>query len=81
VAAFICCANQLERLLSSEQRRSDFLPRDDELTFDRPTSACLLGTALLGALGQAAQETLDGTNLKHFLAEVSTCWVAWHHMW
>eukprot|EP00775_Hariotina_reticulata_P013513 gene13513-13638_t len=63
--------SQLDRLLSSEQRRSDFLPRDDELTFDRPTAACLLGTALLAALGQAAQETLDGTNLRQFLAEVA----------
>lgn len=62
--------SQLERVLSSEQRRSDFMPRDDALSFDRPTSACLLGTALLSALGAAAKDTLEGNNLQAFLAEV-----------
>lgn len=62
---------ELERVLSSEQRRSDFMPRDDTLSFDRPTSACLLGTALLSALGGAAKDTLDGNNLRAFLAEVA----------
>lgn len=61
---------QLERVLSSEQRRPDFMPRDDALSFDRPTSACLLGTALLAALGSAAKDTLDGNNLRLFLTEV-----------
>ena len=65
-----CVLLQLERVLGSEQRRSDFMPRDDVLSFDRPTSACLLGTALLSALGAAAQETLEGNNLRAFLAEV-----------
>lgn len=61
---------QLERVLGSEQRRSDFMPRDDALSFDRPTPACLLGTALLSALGAAAKDTLEGNNLRAFLAEV-----------
>lgn len=47
------------------------MPRDDALSFDRPTSACLLGTALLSALGAAAKDTLEGNNLKAFLTEVS----------
>lgn len=46
------------------------MPRDDSLSFDRPTSACLLGTALLSALGAAAKDTLEGNNLRAFLAEV-----------
>jgi hypothetical protein len=58
-------------MLSSQQRRADFMPRDDALSFDRPTSACLLGTALLSALGAAAKDTLEGNNLKAFLTEVS----------
>lgn len=66
----VSAVSQLERVLSSEQRRSDFMPRDDSLSFDRPTSACLLGTALLSALGAAAKDTLEGNNLRAFLAEV-----------
>ncbi|GBF89405.1 exocyst complex component [Raphidocelis subcapitata] len=61
---------QFERVLYSEQRRSDFLPRDDELTFDRPTPACLLGTGMLAELGAAARGALEGANLGALLAEV-----------
>lgn len=64
---------QMERALTSEQRRSDFMGRDDALSFDKPTPACLLGTALLAALGDAVAGTLDGQNKKHFLNEVSSC--------
>lgn len=60
----------MERALSSEQRRSDFLPRDDALSFDKPTSACLLGTALLVAMRDAVQGTLEDANKQAFLAEV-----------
>jgi hypothetical protein len=60
----------MERVLTSEQRRSDFTPRDDALSFDKPTAACLLGTALLAALRDAAGATLEGPNRKHFLTEV-----------
>lgn len=67
---------QLERVLGSEQRRSDFMPRDDVLSFDRPTSACLLGTALLSALGAAAKDTLGGNNQRLFLTEVERDWRA-----
>lgn len=61
----------MERALSSEQRRSDFTPRDDALSFDRPTSACLLGTALLMALRDAVQGTFEGPNRQAFLDEVT----------
>jgi hypothetical protein len=64
---------QMERVLASEQRRSDFTPRDEALSFDKPTAACLLGTALLAALRDAAGATLEGPNRKHFLTEVSVC--------
>jgi hypothetical protein len=63
---------QMERVLTSEQRRSDFTPRDDVLSFDKPTAACLLGTALLAALRDAAGATLEGPNRKHFLTEVGS---------
>jgi hypothetical protein len=71
------CLLQLERVLGSEQRRSDFMPRDDALRFDQPTSACLLGTALLSALGAAAKDTLEGNNLRAFLAEVRMIVLDW----
>lgn len=58
----------MERVLASEQRRGDFT--GDDLSFDRPTSACLLGSALLAALAAAARGCLDGANLQEFLAEV-----------
>ncbi|KIY95316.1 Exocyst complex component 5 [Monoraphidium neglectum] len=61
---------QLERVLYSEQRRADFVPRDDALSFDRPTSACLMGTGMLSALGAAAHDTLEGPNLTALLSEV-----------
>ena len=60
----------MERALSSEQWRSDFLPRDDAVSFDKPTSACLLGTALLVALRDAVEGTLEDANKQAFLAEV-----------
>lgn len=61
---------QFERVLYSEQRRSDFQPRDDELSFDKPTAACLLGTGMLAALGGAARVALEGPNLTALLSEV-----------
>jgi hypothetical protein len=46
------------------------VPRDDALSFDRPTPACLMGTGMLGALGAAARGTLEGPNLTAVLSEV-----------
>lgn len=60
----------MERALSWEQRRSDFTPRDDVVNFAQPTSACLLGTALMTALREAVDNTLDGGNKHAFLTEV-----------
>ncbi|KAF8067429.1 SEC10a [Scenedesmus sp. PABB004] len=62
---------QLERVLGGEQRKADFMPRDSAVSFDKPTSACLLGTALLAALGSSARDTLAGANRRAFLTEVS----------
>jgi hypothetical protein len=56
-------------VLYSEQRRADFVPREDALSFDRPTAACLMGTGMLAALGAAARDTLEGPNLAALLAE------------
>jgi hypothetical protein len=60
----------MERVLYSEQRRGDFLPADSDLSFDRPTPAAMMGTALLAALAGAARATLEPPNLAPFLAEV-----------
>ncbi len=60
----------MDRLLFSEQRRSDFTPRDDAVNFDKPTPACLLGTALLVALRDAVLGTLEGSNRQAYMAEV-----------
>ena len=60
----------MERVLYTEQRKADFIPKDDDLSFDRPTNACMMGTALLGALGRAARRTLEAPNLAPILAEV-----------
>lgn len=66
-----CPRSQVDRTLYSEQRRSDFVPSDASLSFDRPTPACMLVAAMLGALGAAARDTLgDGPNCGSFLAEV-----------
>ncbi len=67
-----CGYMQLEKALSSEQRRSDFTPRDDAVSFNKPTGACMLATAMLGALNRAARDCLEGSNLSSFLAEVSS---------
>ncbi|KAI8464865.1 MAG: exocyst complex component Sec10-domain-containing protein [Monoraphidium minutum] len=62
--------SQLERVLYTEQRKSDFVPKDEALSFDRPTPACMLGTSMLSALGAAGRDTLDGPNLAAVLSEV-----------
>ena len=63
-------------MLATEQRRSDFAPRDDAaLSFDRPTGAAMMACALLRALEAAARDTLEGPNLGSFLAEVRRWWL------
>eukprot|EP00877_Chromochloris_zofingiensis_P003097 jgi/Chrzof1/12789/Cz07g07190.t1 len=61
---------QIERVLYNEQRQRDFTPRDDALSFDKPTGACMMATAMLHALGAAANDTLESSNLQSFAAEV-----------
>lgn len=62
---------QVDKVLRSEQKRSDFAPRDDaSATFDRATPACVLVTAMLSALHAAARDSLAGANLASVLLEV-----------
>lgn len=62
---------QVDKTLASEQKRSDFQPRDDgAVSLDRPTDACTLVIALLRAVQQVATQNLHAGNLSSFLAEV-----------
>ncbi len=65
-----CVIVQMERVLASEQKRTDFAPVDDAVSFDRPTGACMMATAMLTALSAAAEDCLDGSSLASFHAEV-----------
>ena len=63
---------QMDRTLTSEQKRIDFRPPEDlPPPLDRPTDACLFATTLLSAAAKAVQETLQGTNGSAFVSEVS----------
>jgi hypothetical protein len=62
---------QVDKVLYSEQRKADFLPKDTSaIAFDKPTAACLMVTAMLAALRSAACDSLSGANLSSFLEEV-----------
>ena len=74
---------QMDRTLSSEQKRIDFRPPEDlPPPLDKPTDACLFATALLTAAAKSAQQALQGSNSSAFTSEVSQlhnlppCW--WH---
>ena len=63
---------QMDRTLSSEQKRIDFRPPEDlPAPLDRPTDACLFATALLTAAAKSAQQALQGSNGSAFTSEVS----------
>lgn len=63
---------QMDRTLSSEQKRIDFRPPEDlPPPLDRPTDACLFATALLTAAAKSAQQALQGSNSSAFTSEVS----------
>lgn len=63
---------QMDRTLSSEQKRIDFRPPEDlPPPLDRPTDACLFATALLTAAAKSAQQALQGSNGSAFTSEVS----------
>ncbi len=62
---------QAERTLTAEQRKADFRPPEDgpPPPLDRPTGACELVAALLGALLRISATHLQGSNLAAFDAE------------
>lgn len=63
---------QMDRTLSSEQKRIDFRPPEDlPPPLDKPTDACLFATALLTAAAKSAQQALQGSNSSAFTSEVS----------
>lgn len=63
---------QMDRTLSSEQKRIDFRPPEDlPPPLDRPTDACLFATALLTTAAKSVQQTLQGSNSSAFTSEVS----------
>ena len=63
---------QFDRSLNLEQKRIDFRPPEDlPPPLDRPTDACLFGTALLTAAAKAVQQVLRGSNCAAVLTEVS----------
>ncbi|KAK9825577.1 hypothetical protein WJX74_007103 [Apatococcus lobatus] len=62
---------QVERTLTTEQKRVDFRPMAGMvLPLDQPTDACLLASSLIDALLRFASATLQATNLTSFCAEV-----------
>lgn len=76
----LCCGLQLDRTLTSDQKRLDFRPPEDLAPpLDHPTEACQLATALLAALSSSAPQTLQGSNLTAFNGEARGpphCWLA-----
>ena len=64
---------QMDRTLTSEQKRIDFRPPEDlPPPLDKPTDACLFATTLLSAAAKAVQQTLQGTNGSAFVSEVTS---------
>jgi hypothetical protein len=60
----------------SKQKRNDFAPRNDDLSFARVnTEPCLACCELLEKVGDGARECLSGKNLEVLLTEVG---VAFH---
>lgn len=64
----------VSRLLS-QQKKSDFRPRDDEaglaLALETETPTCKSVTQFLDSVAQEASAALDGKNLSSFLAELA----------
>lgn len=60
----------------TKQKRNDFKPRDDDLSFARVnTEPCIACSEALEKIRDAAQENLSGKNLEVFLTEIG---VAFH---
>ena len=70
-AIVTCLSTQL-----SKQKRNDFAPRNDDLSFARVnTEPCVACCELLEKVGDGARECLSGKNLEVLLTEVG---VAFH---
>ena len=62
----------------TKQKRNDFKPRDDDLSFARVnTEPCIACSEALEKIRDAAQENLSGKNLEVFLTEIG---VAFHRL-
>lgn len=62
---------EVERLLSSEQRTTDYRPLDDGIVPDhRPTAACTRVVAYLSRVLESAFTALEGLNKQAFLTEL-----------
>ena len=67
----VTVAVQMDRTLTSEQKRIDFRPPEDlPPPLDKPTDACLFATALLTTAAKAVQQSLQGSNGIAFTTEV-----------
>ncbi|DBB07800.1 TPA: hypothetical protein ACH3X3_009214 [Trebouxia sp. C0006] len=63
---------QVDRTLTTEQKRIDFRPPEDlPPPLDRPTDACLFATSLLTTAAKAVQQLLHGTNSSAFTSELA----------
>lgn len=56
--------------MTTEQRRSDYLPPKGVATVDRPTDACLLVSALLRRAIASFSSAMAGTNARSVHAEI-----------
>lgn len=60
----------------TKQKRNDFNPRDDDLSFARVnTDPCIYSCEFLEKARDAAKQSLSGKNLEVFLTEIG---VAFH---
>jgi hypothetical protein len=61
----------VERVLTMEQRKVDFLPTSDSVAnIDKITTACMLVTSMMRSLKAVAIEMLSAPNRASFLMEV-----------
>ncbi|KAF8631594.1 hypothetical protein AX15_002342 [Amanita polypyramis BW_CC] len=64
--------------LTTKQKRNDFKPRNDDLSFARVnTESCIACSEALEKIRDAAQENLSGKNLEAFLTEIG---IAFHSL-
>lgn len=62
--------SQVEKTLTTEQRRSDYLPPKGAASVDRPTDACLLVSSLLRRAVSSTSSAMAGANARSVHAEI-----------